>query len=67
MTNENYDEEYLNKAIQEQEDEEIENVSIEQQRYILTDGSTFKCHIHEIDDTILSIADSFSDIEDLEQ
>jgi hypothetical protein len=67
MTNQNYNEEYLNKVIQKEEDGEISDVSIEQQRYILTDGSTFKCHIHEIDDTILSITDSFSDTEDLEQ
>jgi hypothetical protein len=67
MANENYDEKYFNKLIQKEEDGEVSELSVEQQRYILTDGSTFKCHIHEIDDTMLSITDSFSDTEDLEQ
>ena len=63
MSNKEYDENYLNKFVVEQEDGEIENVLIEQQRYILTDGSTFKCHIHEIDDTMFAGTDSFNDEE----
>lgn len=63
MVNRDYDENYLNKYVVEHEDGEIAEVKINEQRYILTDGSTFKCHIHEIDDTISLGVDSFSDEE----
>lgn len=63
MVNRDYDENYLNKFVIEHEDGEIAEVKVNQQKYILTDGSTFKCHIHEIDDTMYAIADSFSDEE----
>jgi len=65
MINKEYDEQYLNNYVVEHEDGEIQEVDIQEQRYILTDGSTFKCHIHEIDDTIEISKDSFSDQEDL--
>lgn len=63
MVNRDYDENYLNKYVVEHEDGEIAEVKINEQRYILTDGSTFKCHIHEIDDTMYDTVDSFSDEE----
>lgn len=63
MNNKEYDENYLNKAVTDQEDGEVFEIKIQEQRHILTDGSTFKCHIHEIDDTMFIALDSFSDEE----
>ena len=63
MSNKEYDENYLNKFVVEHEDGEVQEIDIQQQRHILLDGSTFKCHIHEIDDTMFAGTDSFNDEE----
>lgn len=63
MINKDYDENYLNQDIVEHEDGEIAELKVNEQRYILTDGSTFKCHINEMDDTTHEAVDSFSDEE----
>lgn len=63
MANKEYDESYLNKIVVEIENGEVQEIDIQQQRHILLDGSTFKCHVNEIDDTMFTGKDSFSDEE----
>ena len=64
MSTEKYNENYINKIILEQEEYTIDYEDIVNQRHVLSNGSTFKCHINEIDSTKSDIIDSSFNEED---
>jgi len=64
MSIEKYNQEHMNNFILEQEELEIIEEDISAQRHILSNGSTFKCHINEINLIKDDIIDSSFNEED---